>query len=259
MFMADSPGVRRRLPGRDADRRGAGAGVDHAARRRPGRAARATRGPGCSPSRARVRATPWRPRCGPAPRAARRARRRRRRRIGTRLPVHRLDDLAAAAGPTAIYPTTADSPAFWLYTSGTTGHAQGRDAPARRRSGWSARPTARRCSASAADDRCLSAAKAFFAYGLGNSVLFPLSVGAAAVLEPAPSRPDADRRAGRELRRDAVLRRPDVLRQHAARRPAGRRAGRRAAGRLGRRGAARPRCTSGGPRTSASTSSTASA
>jgi len=41
-----------------------------------------------------------------------------------------------------------------------------------------------------ADDRCLSAAKAFFAYGLGNSLLFPLSVGATAVLEPAPSRPD---------------------------------------------------------------------
>src|SRR5260370_21742370 len=40
------------------------------------------------------------------------------------------------------------------------------------------------------EDRCLSAAKAFFAYGLGNSVLFPMSVGAAAVLEPAPSRPD---------------------------------------------------------------------
>jgi acyl-coenzyme A synthetase/AMP-(fatty) acid ligase len=34
----------------------------------------------------------------------------------------------------------------------------------------------------------LSAAKAFFAYGLGNSVLFPLSVGAAAVLEPSPAR-----------------------------------------------------------------------
>jgi len=40
------------------------------------------------------------------------------------------------------------------------------------------------------DDRCLSAAKAFFAYGLGSSVLFPMSVGAAAVLEPAPSRPE---------------------------------------------------------------------
>jgi benzoate-CoA ligase family protein len=40
------------------------------------------------------------------------------------------------------------------------------------------------------DDRCLSAAKAFFAYGLGNSVLFPLSAGASSVLEPAPARPD---------------------------------------------------------------------
>lgn len=40
------------------------------------------------------------------------------------------------------------------------------------------------------DDRCLSAAKAFFAYGLGNTVLFPLSAGATAILEPAPSRPD---------------------------------------------------------------------
>src|SRR6266568_1657808 len=35
----------------------------------------------------------------------------------------------------------------------------------------------------------LSAAKAFFAYGLGNSLLFPLSAGAAAILEPAPARP----------------------------------------------------------------------
>jgi acyl-coenzyme A synthetase/AMP-(fatty) acid ligase len=32
-------------------------------------------------------------------------------------------------------------------------------------------------------DRCLSSAKAFFAYGLGNSVLFPLSAGAASILE----------------------------------------------------------------------------
>jgi len=39
-------------------------------------------------------------------------------------------------------------------------------------------------------DRALSAAKGFFAYGLGNSILFPLSVGASTVLEPTPSRPD---------------------------------------------------------------------
>ena len=40
------------------------------------------------------------------------------------------------------------------------------------------------------EDRCLSAAKAFFAYGLGNSLLFPMSAGAAAVLEPSPARPE---------------------------------------------------------------------
>src|ERR1700712_5844676 len=36
--------------------------------------------------------------------------------------LHLLDELLATAQPSpAIYPTTADSPAFWLYTSGTTG------------------------------------------------------------------------------------------------------------------------------------------
>ena len=47
-------------------------------------------------------------------------------------------------------------------------------------------------------DRCLSAAKAFFAYGLGNSLLFPFSVGAASVLEPNPARPAAVAAAARD-------------------------------------------------------------
>jgi benzoate-CoA ligase family protein len=107
---------------------------------------------------------------------------------GTR-PVYLLDDLAASAPDDYVYDTSPDSPAFWLYTSGTTGDPKG----AMHRHGsipvvcetygqqvLGIRPA----------DRCLSAAKAFFAYGLGNSLLFPLSAGAASVLLPPASRPD---------------------------------------------------------------------
>ena len=127
------------------------------------------------------------------------------------------------------------------------------------RSGSSARRTARRCSASARDDRCLSAAKAFFAYGLGNSVLFPLSVGAAAILEPTPSKPDVLAERAQSYGATLFFAGPtffaNMLRAEL---PDGR-AGRRAARRVGAARRCRPRCTSGGPRTSASTSSTASA
>ncbi len=105
------------------------------------------------------------------------------------LPVYSLAELATISGDDSVYPTTADSPAFWLYTSGTTGKPKG----AMHRHG-SVRVV---CDTYAAqvlgirpDDRCLSAAKAFFAYGLGNSVLFPLAAGATAVLEPTPAKPE---------------------------------------------------------------------
>jgi benzoate-CoA ligase family protein len=104
--------------------------------------------------------------------------------------VHDLGALTAAAVPDeSVYPAIADSPAFWLYTSGTTGKSK---AAMHRHASvrvvcetYGARVLGIQC-----DDRCLSAAKAFFAYGLGNSLLFPLSVGAAAVLEPSPARPE---------------------------------------------------------------------
>jgi benzoate-CoA ligase family protein len=99
-----------------------------------------------------------------------------------------LAALAAADPDETVYDTTADSPAFWLYTSGTTSTPKG----AMHRHG-SVRVVCQTYGQQVLgirpDDRCLSAAKAFFAYGLGNSVLFPLSVGAAAIMEPAPSKP----------------------------------------------------------------------
>jgi benzoate-CoA ligase family protein len=105
-----------------------------------------------------------------------------------------LDEIARGELSDDVYTTSEDSPAFWLYTSGTTGSPKG----AMHRHG-AIRVVCETYGSQVLgikpDDRCLSASKAFFAYGLGNSVLFPLSVGAAAVLEPAPSRPDviADR------------------------------------------------------------------
>jgi benzoate-CoA ligase family protein len=104
-------------------------------------------------------------------------------------PWHGFGTLLSTAQPDeSVYPTTADSPAFWLYTSGTTGSPKG----AMHRHG-SIQVVCETYGAQVLgitpQDRCLSAAKAFFAYGLGNSVLFPLSAGASAVLEPAPSRP----------------------------------------------------------------------
>jgi benzoate-CoA ligase family protein len=100
-----------------------------------------------------------------------------------------LDDLVGGEPDDTPYPTVEDSPAFWLYTSGTTGKPKA----AMHRHG-SIRVVCETYGTQVLgirpDDRCLSAAKGFFAYGLGNSILFPLSVGAAAVLEPSPSRPD---------------------------------------------------------------------
>ena len=103
--------------------------------------------------------------------------------------MHLLTELAAAPPDDFVYDTSRDSPAFWLYTSGTTGAPKG--AMHRHASVQVVCETyGTQVLGIRPDDRCLSAAKAFFAYGLGNSGLFPMSVGAAAVLNPAPSRPD---------------------------------------------------------------------
>src|SRR6266540_236944 len=84
--------------------------------------------------------------------------------------VHRADwdqFLAAGTDPPP-YEAWEDSPALWLYTSGTTGEPKGamhRHASMRE----VAETYAKGVLGIRPDDRCLSVAKLFFAYGLGNS------------------------------------------------------------------------------------------
>jgi benzoate-CoA ligase len=94
------------------------------------------------------------------------------------------------SGPaSAAYGTWEDSPALWLYTSGTTGvpkAAMHRHGSIRSVATCYAAPVLGITPA----DVCLSVPKLFFAYGLGNSLFFPLSVGASVLLErgrPTPA------------------------------------------------------------------------
>ena len=94
----------------------------------------------------------------------------------------------STSDPVAPYDTWEDSPALWLYTSGTTGEPKG--AMHRHASIRAVCETyGRQVLGIRPDDRCFSVAKLFFAYGIGNSAFFPLSVGASAVLEPGRPAP----------------------------------------------------------------------
>jgi benzoate-CoA ligase len=109
---------------------------------------------------------------------------------GDRGKFEALEDAQANALPTlSPFESTSDDVAFWLYSSGSTGKPKGalhlhgsllHTAALYARGVLGLRP----------DDVVFSAAKLFFAYGLGNSLTFPFSVGATAVLmaeRPTPT------------------------------------------------------------------------
>jgi 4-hydroxybenzoate-CoA ligase len=79
--------------------------------------------------------------------------------------------------------TCPDEVAFWLYSSGSTGNPKGtrhiHTSPM-----FTADTYGRQVLGIRPDDICFSAAKLFFAYGLGNSMSMPMSVGATSVLLP---------------------------------------------------------------------------
>jgi benzoate-CoA ligase family protein len=87
------------------------------------------------------------------------------------------------------YASWPESPALWLYTSGTTGKpkaAMHRHIDIKMVSELYGRQVL----GIGPGDRCLSVAKLFFAYGIGNSMFFPLAVGATALLEPSRPSPE---------------------------------------------------------------------
>jgi 4-hydroxybenzoate-CoA ligase len=99
------------------------------------------------------------------------------------------DDLAGSS-PSPTNVQSPDQVAFWLYSSGSTGRPKGV-----KHVHASLRATSDTYGADVLGihegDVIFSAAKLFFAYGLGNGMTFPMSVGATTVLNPGRPTPDA--------------------------------------------------------------------
>ena len=86
--------------------------------------------------------------------------------------------------------TGPDDPGFWLYSSGSTGRPKG-TVHSHANPYWTAELYGKAILGLTERDVCFSAAKLFFAYGLGNALTFPMSVGATTLLMGERPTPDA--------------------------------------------------------------------
>ena len=86
--------------------------------------------------------------------------------------------------------TSKDDVAFWLYSSGSTGRPKGA-VHLQHDMAVCAETYALQVLGMTEEDRTLSAAKLFFAYGLGNNMYFPLRTGAQGILYPHRPLPQA--------------------------------------------------------------------
>jgi len=95
--------------------------------------------------------------------------------------LHLQQLMREASDTFATAPTTRDDVCFWLYSSGSTGTPKG-TLHVHSSLVQTAELYARPILGIREDDVVFSAAKLFFAYGLGNSLTFPLAFGASAIL-----------------------------------------------------------------------------
>src|SRR4051794_7596447 len=98
------------------------------------------------------------------------------------------DWFAGNAPKLAAADTHRNDMAFWMYSSGSTGRPKG-VVHLQHDMAYTDASYARNCLKLTPQDLCFSVPKIYFAYGFGNSIPFPFSVGAASLLVPGQPKP----------------------------------------------------------------------